>query len=250
MLSSFGKNTIHLEQVSSTNTYLLEMLSKSEPIAEGSVILADHQTSGRGQRGNIWEDSPNQNLCFSLLLKPTWLDLQNQFQLSMVIALAIEQYLSNLGIEQVSIKWPNDIYVGKKKIAGILIENLIQGHSIENTVVGIGLNVNQEDFGIEQGRRSSLALECDRHFNIQDTLSVLMENIDYHYNQLKAGKIEAIEKRYMSKLMYINSYQNYSVAGENVYGKIVGVDASGALELLVGAELRRFQTQEISFLYN
>ena len=128
MLSSFGKNTIHLEQVSSTNTYLLEMLSKSEPIAEGSVILADHQTEGRGQRGNIWKDSPKQNLCFSLLLKPTWLDLQNQFQLSMVIALALEQYLSSLGIEQVRIKWPNDIYVGQKKIAGIKVEGEGEGN--------------------------------------------------------------------------------------------------------------------------
>lgn len=250
MLSSFGKNIIHLAQVSSTNTYLLEMLSKSEPIVEGSVIMADHQTAGRGQRGNIWEDSPRQNLCFSLLLKPTWLDLQNQFQLSMVVAIALERYISSLGIEQVYIKWPNDIYIRGKKVAGILIENLIQGHIIENTVVGIGLNINQEYFGTQQENRTSLALEADTHFHILDSLSVLLEKIDYYYHQLKAGKVASIEKHYLDKLMYLNSYQNFIVDEKTIYGKIVGVESTGALEMLIGGELRRFQTQEISFIHN
>ena len=139
-----GKNIIHLKEVHSTNRYTAEMLSNSVPIADGSVIMADFQTAGKGQLAAIWESMPKENLLLSVYYRPHFLKIADQFMLSIAISLAICDFLKKY-IENVTIKWPNDIYVGDQKIAGILIENSVQQDVIKNSIIGIGLNINQKD---------------------------------------------------------------------------------------------------------
>src|SRR5690606_16121061 len=147
--SSFfsGQNLITLKRVSSTNDYLKQELSKSTPFNEGTVIMAEEQTAGKGQKGSKWISDPGKNLTFSLLLKPTFLSPVHQFDLNIAVCVSIFETLFPLMGNQVKMKWPNDIFVNDKKLGGILIENILQGNSWKESIIGIGINVNQEDFG-------------------------------------------------------------------------------------------------------
>ena len=131
----------------STNQYC-ELLNLDET-EEFTVIVARTQTAGIGQRGNHWEAKPDKNLTFSLVLKPTWLPVADQYQLTKAVSLGIADCLMPLiaeGDRRVRIKWPNDIYVDNNKICGILITHRITNGQIAASVVGIGLNVNQQTF--------------------------------------------------------------------------------------------------------
>ena len=141
-----GNSVIHLTSVDSTNKYAATLLRK-ENIPEGTVILADVQTHGKGQGGNTWLSDKDLNLLFSLILKPDFLPAYKQFYLSMSIASGIHDCMADLGIRS-WIKWPNDILIQDKKVAGILIENTIQFQNIQTSIVGIGLNVNQVTFQV------------------------------------------------------------------------------------------------------
>ena len=140
-----GSNIIFLPEVDSTNSYATELL-KNVNIAEGTVIHTAHQTQGKGQRGNSWEAQIASNLTTSIVLKPSFLELKNQFFLYQITALACYDLMAELlnnSQYDIKIKWPNDILVNKKKIAGILIENVITHSTLNYSVIGIGINVNQ-----------------------------------------------------------------------------------------------------------
>ncbi len=149
-------NYIELEETTSTNTVLRQMANEGaangSPLPSGTVLRADHQTAGRGQMGNGWESEAGVNLLASFLLRPEpSLDVSRQFELSMAVALAVRDMVVELLPAEVApelkVKWPNDIYVGQEKIAGILIENTLRGRVISETIVGVGLNVGQREFG-------------------------------------------------------------------------------------------------------
>ena len=141
-----GKKLIHLNEVDSTNTYL-KTLCENEILPEGTVVIAESQYAGRGQRSNTWESEPGKNIIMSLIFYPGFLSANRQFLLSQAVALALQEFISNLlPEEKTSIKWPNDIYVGDKKIAGILIESSWMGNQVKNSIVGIGININQDGF--------------------------------------------------------------------------------------------------------
>ena len=131
------------DELESTNNYAKQLVS--DKVEEGTVVLAQFQSKGRGQQGNYWESETGKNLLFSLILYPDFLEAEFQFSLSMLVSLAIVSVLDE-ETDEVQIKWPNDIYVGKLKIAGILIENTIKGSKLGSTIVGVGLNLNQEMF--------------------------------------------------------------------------------------------------------
>ena len=140
---------IHLPEVTSTNSYAKEMLKDKRP-PEGTVIVADHQTAGKGQDGNSWESEAGKNILMTLILYPSFVEISSQFRISMAVALGIIDFLKEILPDQrILIKWPNDIYVGKGKIGGILINNEIMGDHFEHVIAGIGLNVNQLRFPTE-----------------------------------------------------------------------------------------------------
>ncbi len=205
-----GQNLIELNSVDSTNSYALELMKNSLPV-EGSLIYAHTQTGGRGQRGKQWQSEPNSNLTFSIVLYPN-LTVAEQVYLTKVVSLGITDYLDSIkefesrhpqGVSQTKslkarIKWPNDIYVGDKKIAGILIENNLKGEQVVSSVAGIGFNVNQMKFdGLDSA--VSLRMLTGFDFGLSECLSGLCGRIEARYLQLKTNKKDLLDLDFLKK---------------------------------------------------
>ena len=216
---------------------------------QGDIIIAERQTAGRGQRGHTWESSKGENLTFSAVLEPTFLPPTEQFLLSEVIALAVADTLASYSIAT-KIKWTNDIYVGDKKVAGILIEHKLQGNVIGRTIAGIGLNVNQTQFSVDLPNPTSMATERGIEFDRDEVLERLQECIMKRYAQLQSGKREALQSDYHSMLYRLNEQHRYALPdGMTFCGTIRGVEPTGALKVEdEKGEIRSYLFKEIEFL--
>ena len=217
------------DALGSTNQYckLLD-LKQTE---EFTIIWALSQPEGIGQRGNRWESEAGKNLTFSIILHPTFLPPQHQYLLTKVLALGISDYLIDLlSNEAIHIKWPNDIYVDKRKICGILVENHI-GQRFESAVCGIGFNVNQSSFSDWIPNPISLSQITGMDYDLQTILEALVTAISERYNQLREGLIDRLDKEYLSRLLYLNERHTYRYLGEEICATIIGVNAFGHLLL-------------------
>jgi len=244
-----GQNLLTLKEVDSTNNFLKNLLSNSKPVPEGTVIMAESQYAGRGQQQNQWHSEPGKNLTFSLLLKPTFLNAQNQFDLTRAISMGVYDALEPLLGEQLKIKWPNDIYYGDKKLGGMLIENLIQGSQIKNSVIGIGINVNQENFPADAVNATSVKQILHADYSLKVLLSEICRHIEAYYLNLKAEKIEFVRKTYLSRLYWLNELKRFKTNGEIFEGTIIAVKENGLLTIKSnnGTEAE-FSLKEIEFL--
>jgi BirA family biotin operon repressor/biotin-[acetyl-CoA-carboxylase] ligase len=242
---SIGEQLIWLEEVNSTNSYLAIMARKG--VSEGVVVAARYQSDGKGQRGNSWESEVGKNLTFSVLLHPTFLPVKDQFLLSKLTALAVCDTLQVLASD-ISIKWPNDIYVGDCKICGILIENSFSSNLMDTTIIGIGLNVNQKTFPDDIPNPTSLSIIVKKHFSINDILTALCSNLTKRYQQLKLRQWDILAKEYFDKLYRKDNYYIYKANDVSFKAKIVGVRDSGELMLRTeSGEIREFAFKEVSF---
>ena len=242
-----GNKIISYKSIPSTNLFAQELL-QSEMIYEGTIIKADKQTAGRGQRGSTWESSDGKNLTFSVILKPIFLEAKDQFYLSKCIAIAIRNFLKSEFNENVSIKWPNDIYVNNKKICGLLIENVLSGKFIKNSIVGIGLNVNQIEFPSSVGNATSMQLEYGSGYNLNQVLERLCSFIEVAYLNLKKDKY-CFDNQYLASLHQFGEFKSYWVENKKLQLKIVGVDVSGRLLTEnLGGETMSFDLKEIKFM--
>ena len=240
-----GKNHIHHSEVDSTNLYAKNLLSEQENVADGTLITAESQQNGRGQRGNTWITPPGVNLTVSVILTPKLL-VREQFMLSKCVSLGISDSLAHFGIQS-KIKWPNDIYIGHEKIAGVLIENIIKGSLIHRAVVGIGLNVNQTSFDPELPNPTSMKLQLQHELVLGEVLEQVLINLENRYMSLKNGHVDLINSDYLDRL-YLKDNENLFVAGDEQFrGKIAGVDSLGRLAVQVESETRYFNFQEISY---
>lgn len=226
--------TIRLDSVESTNTY-----AKNLPQSDSRtplLIVSDNQTDGRGQRGNSWESKPGDNLTFSLVVYPTWLAPAHQFELSMLVSIgivnALRPYLDSPA--WLRIKWPNDIYFGDRKLAGILLENSIANSSIERSVIGIGLNVNQKAFKSDAPNPISMVhatgLELDREELLRKTVESILDMIDSDCDDPEPDELEAL----YNSLLWRNDGRphRWRDAAGNVFDAVVaGVDLDGTLRL-------------------
>lgn len=242
-------SVITIDKLDSTQNYLIELSNKTE-LQEGVVINALSQFKGVGQFENKWESESGKNLTFSLLLQPRFLNPCNQFLLTQVLSLAISDFLLTQINKIVSIKWPNDIYIGKKKICGILVKNQLLGSIFENSFCGIGLNVNQEIFP-PLPNPTSLFLETGKEFELNDVLKAVLKNIDLRYNQLKGGEIETLQRDYMKRLLYKDVFASYIYIGREIEARIFDVNEFGHL-LLEDREGNTIccELKEISFTHN
>jgi len=248
--SSFfsGQKFITLKSISSTNDYLKVELSKSAPFNEGTVIMAEEQSGGRGQSGNRWLSEPGKNLTFSILLKPSFLSPLQQFNINIVICVAIYEALYPLFGDELAIKWPNDIYVGDLKLGGILIENILQGNDWKDSIVGIGINVNQEDFfGLKNA--CSIKELLHREYILTDLLYDLCKSIEKHYFQLKNQGITDLELIYKGALYGLNKVRKFNLDGVSVEGKIIDVADDGQLIVDFNGHSARFNFKEIEFVF-
>lgn len=240
-----GNQIVKLDETASTNTYLQEMAANTECF-EGLVAVTKNQLQGKGQRGNVWESEAGKNLTFSVLLKPSVL-VEEQFIISQTISLGIADFLNQKGVKNVSIKWPNDIYINQQKVAGILIENTLKANRIGNCIVGIGLNVNQLQFS-EQINATSLALQLGENLDLEQVLSNLLKHLEYRYLQLKAGKTTLIKQDYLNHLLGYQKPLNYLVGNEKVTGVIRGISPLGKLQVEINLQVKEFDLKEVSWL--
>jgi BirA family transcriptional regulator, biotin operon repressor / biotin---[acetyl-CoA-carboxylase] ligase len=245
-----GQNLVTLKEVDSTNTFLKNLVSNSKPLPEGTVIMAENQYAGRGQQQNRWFTEAGKNLSFSILLKPTFLLLNDQFALTQAISLGVAKALSYVAGEGIKIKWPNDIYYNNRKLGGILIENMVQGSQINNSVIGIGLNINQEQFPDYLPNATSLRQILHRDYDLKALLSEICRHIEASYLQLKAGKVAEIKKEYLSFLFGLNEMRNFRSNGEVFEGEITGVTERGLLKIKTGETEHEYNLKEVEFLIN
>jgi BirA family transcriptional regulator, biotin operon repressor / biotin---[acetyl-CoA-carboxylase] ligase len=241
---------IHITETTSTNEYLSE-LQKKEKLEEGTIVWTDFQTAGKGQTGNSWESDPNKNLLFSILFYPDFLEAAEQFILSQAISLAIVDTLKPLlKNKTVSIKWPNDIYVGNKKMVGILIENTIKGSSIDTCIAGIGINVNQEIFKSNTPNPVSLKQLTGETYPLDDLLKTLQNNLLTRYVELCNNNETITVLDYKENLFRKNGYYPYKSSDSVFEAKIKSVLPSGHLVLeKKNGEILKFAFKEVQFLF-
>ena len=243
-----GQNLITIKQVDSTNNFLKNSLSNSKPLPEGTVIMAESQFAGRGQQQNRWHSEPGKNLTFSLLLKPVFLPLSQQFELTRAVSLGIINALEPLLGNNLKIKWPNDIYYSDKKLGGILIENLVQGEQIKNSVIGIGLNINQDTFPLDLPHAVSLKQILHKDYDLKFLLSEICKNIEIAYLSLMAGRFEPLRKAYLERLYWLNEEKKFRVNGLIFSGQITNVKNNGLLVINDGTQETEYNLKEIEFL--
>ncbi|MBQ6068438.1 MAG: biotin--[Bacteroidales bacterium] len=240
----------YFDTLPSTNQYC-ELLNLEET-EEFTVVAAFAQTAGIGQRGNHWEAEPGKNLTFSIVLKPTWLPIVDQYQLTKAVSLGITDYLRPLiaeGNRRVHIKWPNDIYVDDKKICGILITHHIAGGKVSASVVGIGLNVNQIDFPSWVPNPTSLCLLTGQVWPLSEALENVLSHIAYRYNELRDNPIGILDQPYLSMLLRRGEKAQYGYQGQTITATLLDVNRYGHLQLVTDrGERLSCQLKEIQFL--
>lgn len=242
-----GKNTVYLPSCHSTNDIAAEII-QTKRVFDGTIVITSDQTAGRGQRGNSWETLPNQNITVSMILKPDFLPVAQQFRLNIAVSLGIYDFLCKYLSDGLTIKWPNDVYVGNRKMGGVLIENTLSGSRIAYSVVGIGLNINQLSFANNKAISLRLASQHQDDFEIEKLIEQLCECIEKYYLQLKNGHSEVQKKKYLERVFRINEWHQFTQNGERFFGKIVDVAETGHLMMEVGEEIKKFDFKEISFV--
>lgn len=238
-----------LDATDSTNTYLKNWMV-NEILEDYTIVVAKKQVGGRGQRGSSWESEPGKNLTFSILKRMDGFDIEHQFLITIWVSLAIYKTLKLLEVPALCIKWPNDIMSGNSKICGILIENVLQRTEIKSSVIGIGLNVNQESFA-KLENVSSLKLLKGVSFNLNELLHSLILNLREFYVSLKVQSLDDLWLSYTNKLFRVNFVSTFLKADNKIFiGHIRGVNREGKLLIeLEEGELVAFDNKEVRLLY-
>lgn len=242
-----GKVLIPLERIDSTNNYAKQLLAKSRPV-EGTAIIAHHQTHGKGQYGNSWQTEPGQNLTLSVVLYPNFVPAAGQFILSKVVALAVRECLQLYLKDPVMIKWPNDIYCRGQKLSGILIENTIQGANLSDSVIGVGINVNQSEFQSGLGKPASLKILTGEEVELNRLFHNLMAMLEKWYLLLRAGRKDQIRAQYLQHLYLRDEWHTYKSDSGTFTGRIIGVNEMGLLAVETENGLQYFANKEIVYL--
>ena len=236
---------IQLDSIDSTNSYANGLL-KGTKVVNGTAVLTHHQHNGRGQRSNTWTTEPGKNLTCSVILLSN-VPVKYSFYLNIVVSLAVRKALSDLGLD-VEIKWPNDILIGRKKVCGILIENQISGTRINSSVVGIGLNVNQENFD-DLPRATSLRNELGYHVEVMDVFEQVYNYLDFYYNLLLESNFELLLRHYYNHLFLLNKSADFEDQKGGFNGTIAGIDENGRLLIQRDGKVMAYDLKEISYRY-
>lgn len=236
----------HIDECESTNI-LLKAMSNEAELPDGFIVSADFQTGGRGQAGNSWESERAKNLLFSMLIYPHHIAIQEQFLISQITSLSIKKVLDNY-TDVIKIKWPNDIYWRDQKIGGILIENSLFRNRIDKSILGIGLNINQEKFISDAPNPISLKQIIAK----ESDLALILENIRDAILEMYHRKIsDEISKEYFNHLYRNDGYYHYFDVerDEHFIGKIIEVEKDGKLIIQDNeGGNRSFYFKEVEFM--
>ncbi|GHT25109.1 biotin--[acetyl-CoA-carboxylase] ligase [Bacteroidia bacterium] len=242
-------NIIRIQATDSTNRHLKKLSDGDPHLPEGTTLVASVQTAGRGQAGNGWEAEAGKNLTFSVLLYPRFLSAGQHFLLSEAVALAVVEPLKM----DARVKWPNDIYVGDRKMAGILIENDWQGDHIRRSIVGIGLNVNQLEFTSDAPNPISIKQITGADTDLDALLGEILQHIYKVYKQLddcRGGDLSRpiVAQMYAEKLYRKTGFFDFADKNGIFRAEIQSVSDDGRLHLATAdGELRAYAFKEVAF---
>jgi BirA family biotin operon repressor/biotin-[acetyl-CoA-carboxylase] ligase len=246
--NTFPKWLHYFDTINSTNNYAMRLVDDGMA-QHGTVVRANHQTEGKGQRGKKWANSAD-NIMMSLVLKPE-ISPERQFGLSMAVALTLANYLQTIfGQWQVAIKWPNDIYINDKKTCGILIENIFRGMNWAFAIAGIGVNVNQEEFPEELPNATSLYLESGQRFDLQEMVTDIRTGILNNLRQLDDKAFPELLRRYNQLLFRKNKEVHFADRSNNrnFEAFVQEVNADGRLVLLTHKGIEHFQFGQLEWI--
>ena len=220
---------IHLNETDSTSK-ALKIISENEELPSGSMAYADFQTAGRGQRGNLWESEAGKNLIFSILFRPLDVPANMPFVISEMISLSVKFTLDKY-IPDISVKWPNDIYHKDKKITGILIENTIHQEKISQSIIGIGININQTEFRSNAPNPTSMMLITGCTFDIMDIMEEFRQEFAIQSQRLNDKCFDPIHKDYLNSLYRKEGFHKYRDSTGIFEASIHDIDPTGQLVL-------------------
>ncbi len=220
---------IKLDAIDSTNSYLKKLLLK-ENINDFTVVVSKHQTNGRGRNGNLWANKPSLNLAFSVYKRFNNFSVNEKFMLNILSSISVYEVLKKYKLNNLTIKWPNDIMTENKKIAGILIENSVRGNKINHSVIGIGININQSQF-LDLPNATSVFLESGKKHSVEKIAVELKDAIQKNFTDFEIRETELIEF-YNSVLFKRNVTTDFTtVNAKKIQGTIIGVNKEGTLSL-------------------
>ena len=241
-------NIIKLNAIDSTNNYLKKIIL-DEGISDYTVVTAKFQTEGKGQLGTKWDSEDSKNLICSVYKKDINIKAQDQFVISALVSLALIKTLRKANLSNLHIKWPNDIMSDNKKICGILIENIVKENYIKDSVIGIGLNVNQTIFN-NLPNATSIKNLLGTSYSKDEILNDLVKNIEFFFNELGKASINSIFKTYEDALFRINVPSTFKNSKGDIFsGYIKGVTKLGKLKVMLEDNLiESYDLKEISML--
>ncbi len=242
-----NKNSFFLTEVESTNNYANQLVL-SKAAEHGTVVLAQHQKKGKGQQGKSWESESGKKLLASIILFPSFLHAAKQFYLSKIASLAIFDFLKT-EINGISIKWPNDIYIQHKKVAGILIENAVKGQTLSSSIIGIGLNLNQQLFVSDALNPVSLMQITGKVYDIELVAELIFQNLNNWYCILENGGFDEIDSAYFNLLFRANEWAVFAKQGKRFEARIKGIGEFGQLILEErNGSFSEFMFKEVEFV--
>lgn len=251
MRKYFAMTIEYVEIVDSTNVYLLE---KEEDERIGKLVCAHEQTAGKGMGSNCWESAPGQNLTFSMGFDLSFMRAEDQFLLSQAVPLGLFDVLETMVMcdpeAALSVKWPNDLYYGNRKLCGILINSTIHGEMMGVSVVGVGLNVNQTCFGDWPTHPVSLKMIIGKEIDLNPLLKRLVDAVEQRVSMLSTDDgVARIKADYLHRLYRYHSWGDYEVDGQKVKRFVTGIDLFGHLETLDESGKKHvYDIKEIRFL--
>ncbi|HPF96946.1 MAG: biotin--[acetyl-CoA-carboxylase] ligase [Flavobacteriaceae bacterium] len=243
------KRIIKLNAIDSTNAYIRQM-NMEEKLDDYTVVMTKFQTQGRGQLGTVWHSQEGKNLMFSVFKRIPFVPSEHAFYLSIVTALAIVKTLKGFNIPKLKVKWPNDILSENKKICGILIENVLYNNQMKETIIGIGLNVNQTEFE-NLPQASSLLLISGRVHDTEELLHSIIKNLKHYFSFIKQGKYESLLSKYENLLFRKDKPSTFKSADGTLFtGLIQGITQTGSLKILLEDNVcKEFELKQVSLLY-
>ena len=242
-----GNQVIKVNSIDSTNNYAAKLLNQTK-VPFGSVIMAYYQTSGRGQRNSLWNSVNGNNLLISIILDLSSIPPEKIFYLSKLVALAIKSSVENITGIEVMLKWPNDILINKKKVAGVLIENQWKDKKIASSIVGIGLNVNQIDFS-EIKSATSLKIVTSKNYELNVVLKLLCDKLNIYYKKLINLDYKTIDDEYHKCLINVNSWCDFRDNNKTFNALVKGVNEQGELILeFRNGSIKAYELKQITQL--
>ena len=237
---------IKLNAIDSTNEYIKKIKDsiKDKQIA----VVTFNQTLGKGQMGKVWSSEPNKNICMSFIFKDLGINVAKNFKLNMIVSLLLVKVLKNLGLKELSLKWPNDILSDGKKLCGILIESNIKRTDITQSIIGIGLNVNQSYFG-DLINATSIINSIKNHSDLDEISSKIISEFENFRNYLDNSDFNKLKSDYLELLYGYKVEKKFRISGNILNGKIIDVNSSGLLIVKIDEKKLEFKNQEIELIY-